>query len=84
MDWKDYIQKFLVQKGVKDKFSLEQPLLWTVSGGDTYRSYLEVFLGKWKSVGMAPVVVVSLDDETAPFVCGLGYAAMKWSEPKAS
>ena len=84
MDWKDYIQKFLVQKGVKDKFSLEQPLLWTVSGGDTYRSYLEVFLAKWKSVGMAPVVVVSLDDETAPFVCGLGYAAMKWSEPKAS
>lgn len=53
-------------------------LFWTMSGGDEYRLYLPVLLARWRSLGMFPVTVIALDEETARTVCDLGYFSIQW------
>lgn len=62
----------------------DKPLVWTVSGGDEYRAYLKPTLEQWKSIGLSPLLVVAMDQETAAYVCGLGYQAVLWDEPPTS
>lgn len=86
LPWRHYVTKI-----DPTAFTQARPLVWTVSGGDAYRSHIKDVLDKWRSVELAPVLVVSLDKngETARHVCNLsgsggGYAATVWDEPKAS
>jgi hypothetical protein len=57
---------------------------WTVSGGDEYRANAGIILGKWKSLGLDPVLVIALDENTSKAVCHAGFAAVHWSAKKGS
>ncbi|CAB9502714.1 expressed unknown protein [Seminavis robusta] len=67
------------------------PLAWTVSGGEKYSVYLPMLLGRWKRLGMHPVMVMALDPYTANLVCGgmnsnnqFFFFAIQWDQPKES
>ena len=59
-----------------------KPLLWTVSGGESYRHHMTTLLYKWKSLGMYPVWIIALDRETTDLACSLGYPSFLWDEPQ--
>ena len=54
---------------------------WTVSGGDEYRENAHIILAKWKTLGIDPVLVVALDENTARTVCEAGFASVHWDAP---
>ena len=69
----------------KKKGSKHNPtFLWTVSGGPEYRKELPTLLSRWKTLGLHPLTVVALDDETAQEVCRLGYSAILWDPPQST
>ena len=70
--------------GVFDEITDIEPLLWTVSGGNEYRSYANAFLWKWKTFGMDPALVVALDVDTAKQVCDAGFQSVLWDKPRES
>lgn len=63
---------------IKQKVSDEKPLIWTVTGGDEYRSYLKPILQQWLSIGLSPIFLIALDQETATYACSLGYQTSIW------
>ena len=61
-----------------------RPFQWTISGGDEYRENLSIILGKWRTLGIDPILVVALDDKSADMACHLGYSSVHWNADAAS
>jgi hypothetical protein len=64
--------------------SSKRPLIWTVSGGNEYRSYLAKILKQWQTIDLSPLLMVALDAETSDHVCELGYQTVIWDLPQTS
>lgn len=81
-EWSEYLESL---PSPDDSTDDEPPLIqWTVSGGEEYRAHADMILTKWSSLGMDPVLVIALDQETADTVCAHHHHAVLWSSPKRS
>jgi hypothetical protein len=61
-------------------------LVWSISGGAEYRSYLgNLIHHHWHTIEPdVSILVVALDQETADVVCRLEYDAVYWDAPAQS
>jgi hypothetical protein len=43
-----------------------------------------IILQKWKTLGLDPMLVIALEEETAQVICHAGFDAVFWSAEQAS
>jgi hypothetical protein len=79
--WDEYYKQLPPADPDKQSYHAFQ---WTISGGDEYRENAHIILAKWKTLGIDPVLVVALDENTARTVCEAGFASVHWAAPIAS
>lgn len=57
------------------------PFIWSVSGGEEYRKYANDILTRWEPMGLANVMVIALDQDTADHLCKGGYESILFDRP---
>lgn len=57
----------------------ENPIVWTVSGGDEYRLFLPMLVQHWQErILQRPMLILALDEATASAACDSGLMALHW------
>lgn len=79
--WDEYYAKLPEANSAEQSHHAFQ---WTVSGGEEYKLNAGIIMEKWRTLGLDPLLVIALDEETAKAVCDYGFAAVHWSAKKGS
>jgi hypothetical protein len=89
LPWKQYLASFVFpnnnNSGSRAASALPLPLVWSISGGAEYRSYVGDLIHHWHTIEPdISFLLVALDPETASVACALGYDAVYWDAPAQS
>lgn len=77
--WEDFVHRDLCH-AAKSK-----DLIWTVSGGPEYRSFLGMLLDHWKTLEPEQeILVIALDEATSTHACSLGFFSIFWDKEPQS